>query len=451
MTYFAHKPSPPSTGPAAAWLIGLIALLAVPSTALGQSGGFEPSEASGLLDYVSIFVAGERINQTDADETERHIGPVGVERCKELERNATDRQVNFEYYWEDSSGGTPQIIGEDERYLIDLAFGDGENVACNPERTSGDREVGDCDQLAADPPRIIFGTLNGGTSVTLTWQALRDERDSDNSDERCEFPGDPDRPGESNMNGDAGMGSGMDTEAGMETGMETGMEAGTDADARTFDPDGYSAPDVPAPKTHDHVYSVRLFLTNADSDLDSNRAGDAAVRLDRTRPSGPQNALAAATENVIRVRFDTPVNREEIESYHLFYSEDPIPPFDEKSPEQLIDEGSVTRELLVGEAGDRSGQIKDEVTGVDLKSGLGEEVYVAIASRDEARNYSPLARIQPMTGTKVQDSIDPWARYLGAGGAEEGGFGCHTAGGTVPGPSLIAGLFAFLSVRIRRH
>jgi hypothetical protein len=450
MTYFAHKPSPPSTGPAAAWLVGLIALIAVPSSALGQSGGYAPAEASGLLDYVSVFVAGERVNQTDADEPPTNVGPVGVQRCRELSRNASDRQVTFDYYYDTSA--SVEIIGGDERFLIDLPYSQATDIACNPDRSGTDRDVTDCDQITQDAQRIIFGNLNGGISVTMTWDALRTERDSDNSDEECVFPSDPDRPDSNGMNGDAGMGDtgmgdagdvGMDAEAGMEP---DGTDMG--ADAYEIDPNGYSAPDVPEPKSDDHLYISRLFLTNTGEGTDSNRAADGAIRLDRTRPSGPQNAQAIATENVIRVRFDTPANREEIETYHVFYSNQPIPSFDQKSPEQLIEEGRVNRELLIGEADDRSGTLEDEISGLDLDG--GQRVYVAVASRDKARNYSPLAIIRPGFGNEVRNSIDWWGRYNAAGGPEEGGFGCRSVGHSPVTPTLLVIFLAGLGCLRRR-
>ena len=455
--YVTHHTSPLSHGRAAAWLVALFAVLALPSTALGQSNGYSPAEGSGLLDFVTVDVSGERVNQTDPDETEKNIGPIGVERCKELE-NASGRQVRFEFYY-DTSSASPKLIQEDDRFLFDEPFNEAGSVECTPGGSGMDRDTDQCTKLSQDGNDIIFETISGGEIVTFTWEALREEDDREvAADEECVFPADPDRGqtggdagngGDAGDTGDAGGDTGMDSS--MADGMDTDSEAGeTDvADATGGDGQAGSAPSVPAPKTDDHVYAVRLFLTDANSSsTDNYRSGDAALRLDRTRPSGPQNARAAATENVLRVRFDTPSNRQEIESYHVFYSDNRIPSFQDKSPEQLIDEGSVTRELLIGDADDRSGTLEDEITGIEKQQ--GNELYVAIASRDEARNYSPLARIQPNNdGITVQKSIDFWERYLGDGGAEEGGFGCRAVDGPPIGPSVLLVLAGLWGLRRR--
>ncbi|RDV38257.1 hypothetical protein DV096_10620 [Bradymonadaceae bacterium TMQ3] len=63
--------------------------------------------------------------------------------------------------------------------------------------------------------------------------------------------------------------------------------------------------------------------------------------------------------------------------------------------------------------------------GVDLEEGT--KVYVAVASRDEAKNYSVLS--EPLE-VDVVPTEDFWDYYVGAGGSETGGYGCTSTGGS---------------------
>jgi hypothetical protein len=461
MTYFAHKPSTPSTGPAAAWLVGLIALLAVPSTALGQSVEYSPSQASQYIQRVEVFVGGEQVNQNDPDERKKYVGPVGVERCKELTNNAPNRPVEFNFVYASSGQNAPRLIDEDDHYLIDSPFFRQDSIECSPGGGAGGSDsIADCEPIISNPDEIIIESSSNGERVTVQWGELREEADGTIGDtETCEFPDDPSRGngggdmGDAGMGDDAGMDSGMDTgsdaqmdvEAGPE--VEVGPEVGDAEDAGEDNGGGASAPDVSSPKTHDHIYAIRLFLTSQNNtSTDNYRVGDAALRLDRTRPAGPVNAFAASTESVLKVRFNTPSVREEIESYHVFYSDSPLPSFQQASPEDLIDNPAVTRRLLRGDADEISGQITEDIRGIDRTQ--GDSLYVGVASRDEARNYSPLAIIGPV---EVQKSIDFWERYLSDGGLEEGGFGCHAVAGSPVGPSILLVLFGFVGLRLRRQ
>ena len=456
--YVTHNTSPLSHGRAAAWLVALFAVLALPSKALGQSVEYSPSQASQYIDRVQVLIGGEQVNQTDPDERLKYMGTVGVERCKELTNNAPNRPVEFNFIYASSGQNAPQLIDDDDHYLIDSPFFRQDSLECSPGGGAGGSDsTADCKPIISNPDEIIIESSSNGERVTVQWEELREEADRTIGDtETCEFPDDPLRGnggedmGDGGMDEDAGMDTGSDAQMDIEAGpeVETGPEAGDAEDAGDDNGGGASAPDVSSPKTHDHVYAIRLFLTSQNStSTDNYRVGDAALRLDRTRPSGPVNAFAAATESVLKVRFSTPSNREEIESYHVFYSDSSIPGFQSASPQDLVDNPNVTRRLLRGDADEVSGQITEDIRGIDKTQ--GNRLYVGVASRDEARNYSPLAIIErPL---EVQKSIDFWERYLSDGGLEGGGFGCHAVAGSPVGPSVLIVLLGFLGLRRRRQ
>ncbi len=163
----------------------------------------------------------------------------------------------------------------------------------------------------------------------------------------------------------------------------------------------------------DESYYVQLRIRDyGGTGLDFAEWGFAEVRLvlDLIRPERPVLTDAIATENSIRVEFDRSPTTD-VRRHLVFYSPEPFAEGD------LLDTIANPRSprAVEGEESD-SGQITAELEG-------GSTVYVGMVARDEAGNYS--AASAPLEATVVETS-DFWDYYIGAGGGEQGGYGCHT-------------------------
>lgn len=160
------------------------------------------------------------------------------------------------------------------------------------------------------------------------------------------------------------------------------------------------------------------------------------VIFDLVRPAAPALRDAMATEDSITVEFERSSSTDVVGHYVLFGTE----PF----------EGGV----LPGEATSRGARriegASDSEKGTVTISGVepGQTIYIAVAARDRAGNYSVVS--EPIEAT-VFATVNFWDLYNEAGGAEAGGYGCaFAAGGPGAAASLIGLALVAFGFRRRR-
>lgn len=173
----------------------------------------------------------------------------------------------------------------------------------------------------------------------------------------------------------------------------------------------------------DNEYFIRIDTRDAAGD-DTIESSDAKLIVDGVRPSAPSGLTATATESRIEVSF-TGAADSDIDKYYVFYSTTAFADGD-------IDPTSASRTPLSDLSTEGS---------VSISLDSGETYYIAVASRDEAGNFSPLSNV---VTTAAQETQDFWEAYRGAGGEESGG--CSSTDGNLSIWALLL-LLAFFVTR----
>ena len=179
---------------------------------------------------------------------------------------------------------------------------------------------------------------------------------------------------------------------------------------------------------HDVSYYIQInvYVWNQNQTDLRRRRAEARFVLDLVRPEHPELTDVLATENSVTVEFERSVS-DDVRRHLVFYSRES---FEEG---QLLDDISTVRSPRAVEGDEsESGQVSAELEG-------GETVYVGMVARDRAGNFSPVSA--PMEATVIETN-DFWDFYTGAGGGEEGGYGCQTASTAPAAPAWwVAALF----------
>ncbi len=239
---------------------------------------------------------------------------------------------------------------------------------------------------------------------------------------------------------------------------QTPTDTGSSSDARDrFDPfgdgdstsnDGSGTSSTAGGDQFDRIYVLRAFMSEPSrSTIGGTQQGrqfrvDGVIWLDRTRPGAVRGVpRARASENTLVVEFTPPSDEDDVQNYHVFYSNEPI---DTRQPAaDLLDEDGVERTILtgVGDGGDtRIGEIEVDRTP-------GNTLHVALATRDAAQNFSSVTALDGEI--EVEESINFWDKYQKVGGAETG---CHVTPSERPPLGIGGGLLmlALLGLRARR-
>lgn len=160
------------------------------------------------------------------------------------------------------------------------------------------------------------------------------------------------------------------------------------------------------------------------------RRPEARVVFDLVRPEAPTLTDAFATEFSISVEFEGSTSLD-VERHAVIFSSES---FDGGvTPAQAT---SRTPRVVEGDVDVDSGRVTVELEG-------GSTVWVAVAARDKAGNYSLVS--DPME-VAVTSTINFWDVYRDGGGSEEGGHGCQVAGGDAPFGSLVWWLAALAMI-----
>lgn len=168
---------------------------------------------------------------------------------------------------------------------------------------------------------------------------------------------------------------------------------------------------------------------NSDSTSSTTQLGELRVVVDTKRPTAPDSFEALATESAIQITWVDESPASDRAGYGVFYSTTAF-------------EGGVAPDQVSGLqlAGNISATSSDRTTGeVQQSLTANSDIYIAIATRDEAGNYSVLTEPQIAT---VLDTIDFWEAYKASGGDEEGGY-CAQAS---PGRGRFGGELVWLGV-----
>ncbi|QDG51956.1 hypothetical protein FIV42_14775 [Persicimonas caeni] len=182
---------------------------------------------------------------------------------------------------------------------------------------------------------------------------------------------------------------------------------------------------------------------------------DAVVELDTKPPTPPTDISSVVVTEAeaslnwrlegdqdVPLDVDRQIDERAVNPFVLFYSERDL---SELTVRQALDADDVftsplIRDNLNNDGPDFSGNA--DLDELDL-SGEDSRIFIAIASRDDAGNYSELvipgAEFDPEgDGFAPVPVIDFWENYKEAGGAEAGG--CSTTGGPLSGSAAVLGL-----------
>lgn len=401
---------------------GMVGAMAASAPTGAAAQVYNPEDGEQLLEEVVITVeGGERINDTQEEGSDALIGTIGVQSCQDLEDSGGSVTFNFNLNTENFQGEI-ELEDGDEAYLMEFGVDEGPGT-CDREAVDG------CRRLDEELNNITITENQDSVTVDMSFDRLR--RYFDKQIEPCAFPG-------ADATSLQTVGQGLHNDAGMhaDTGtQDTGITDTSFQDTGGQDTGGAAAPVTGA----DRVYVVRLFLEGRQQNVTTGGIetvpvlADGALVLDRTRPPGVTNLRAAASENLLRMQFDPPEDTEDVENYHAFFASEPL---QGRTPEELATDENVTRRLIKGvsegDDGTRSGRVEE------LNQTAGEQLYVAVASRDAAENFSLLARTD--SALTVKESTDFWEKYKSAGGQESGGCGCRSTSAPPAGGALVAAL-----------
>jgi hypothetical protein len=362
---------------------------------------FDDYEApSGSAGSVQVSIDGtDRTDTTaEASEVEKLVAPIGVEECAEL-KTEVDGQPDIFFTW-----GNASPANVDDQRLREFDASLQSEPVC---RRGDNQDQSGCSRISegeSDSVTVSESTSGPPMQVGFTFPALMTYRDGQM--EECAFRG----------------------SAGMQQTSDAGLsDAGVMSDAGSVD-SGASGGDLP-----DIIYNARLFLN------DSGGSGsvvpvDAALYLDRTRPPEPQLLSAQATQNQIQYEIQRPSSRtNDVEAFWLFYSNDPISQGD--AGEEFFEQGGVSQRTL-GEYttdSDNAGESFTDSVSVSLTS--GNTVYVGVATRDKAENFSVVGTTgESLTVAQERGFGDV---YMDSGGSERGGCGCASSTPGVPLSPLV--------------
>ncbi len=192
--------------------------------------------------------------------------------------------------------------------------------------------------------------------------------------------------------------------------------------------------------TSDDEFFVRLTWDPDRSTEGAFSTADMRFILDTTRPDAPTLDDALATENTISVGW-TDSSASDLDEYALVYAT------------ESFSGGVLPTEVTAAISSARNQRVaNNESNSQDVTADLTPEatVYIALASRDQAGNYSELSTV---VETTVVDTVDFWEAYRNAGGSEEGGYCAHTPAGApshVPGALVILGGLVLAGLRRQR-
>lgn len=393
---------------------------------------FNPEDGGDLIDDVVVQIAGgKRVNERDEP-----VGRIGVTQCSEQ----IGETINFIYKLNALlNAGTQSRIELEDAYLIEFTAGSGIDGTCNPI----DNDTNGCRRLDESQDGISITEGNNVIQADLDFEVML--RWEDQRTEECAFVTSAQTQTSTQpLNHDAGDASMSDVaprDAVSDTGMGGGMDVAIDAGA----PDSAASRDTAVSEPvegADRYYVVRLHLTSTRLDnigqrQETEEVVDAPLLIDRTRPNPPSNIDAASTENTLKVAFDPPSNIDEVDSYHAFFANEALD--SSLTPEELADQKSVERRTIKG-VSDKDGRMTGKVDDIGQKA--GDSLYVAIASRDDGRNFSNLAR--KTDAITIQESVDFWEKYNDAGGGEPGGCACGTTGSNPANLLLAVGVLGGL-------
>lgn len=374
-------------------LVGAVLVAALGLPAVADAQNFNPKTGGDLINDTTVIVSpGERVESDTRD-----FGSIGVVQCRNL-IDDDDAQITFQYELNPNYRGRVEL---DDQFLLEFPADDGLQGQC--DRTSDNA----CRRLNDGNEDIRISSSQSAIEIEMPFELMLEYRDG--LREICAF--------ESSSSGgsrDAGM-----------------TDAGTQPVAGG-----------------NRIYSGRAFLIGRRNSVgvdDDERLADAAFELDRTRPPAPSDLRAGALSSKIQVTFTPPQQTSNVEGYHVFYSNSQFS--SSAKPENLDDREDVERRPLT-DATEEDGEISGTISGLSLQA--GDTIYVGVASREESKNFSNLARTDGTT--QVRTAPDFPKRYSNAGGSETGGCGCSsTTSPRTVGLALLAGLVALLGFRVRRR
>lgn len=157
---------------------------------------------------------------------------------------------------------------------------------------------------------------------------------------------------------------------------------------------------------------------------------EARLVLDLVRPETPVLHDALVTENSIYVEFEASPS-EDVRRHYVVYSSSPF--------EAGSDARDLNRRALSSSA------TEDGRVTVSLEA--GSTVHVGVAARDRAGNFSTTSDSISVT---VMETNTFWDYYVGAGGSDEGGYGCQVMPAMSPLGAVLSWLLivaAWLGIR----
>lgn len=162
----------------------------------------------------------------------------------------------------------------------------------------------------------------------------------------------------------------------------------------------------------DREYFVQITFNN-DSTTTTTQVGELRMIVDTKRPTAPTAFEGLATESAIQVSWTDASPAEDRAGYGVFYST------------TAFEGGKAPSEVSgLQFAGNITVTTDDKVSGTVTRSlPANTDIYIALATRDLAGNYSVLTEPKLVT---VLDTIDFWEAYKSSGGGEEGGY-CTSA------------------------
>jgi hypothetical protein len=173
----------------------------------------------------------------------------------------------------------------------------------------------------------------------------------------------------------------------------------------------------------DQRYFVRVFLENRNSSPAREELSDAVVHIDAERPPAPSEVTdLTATQSRIYLSWEQP-ERGDLEDFMAFWSTRDIRGED---IDTLADADDVSSRRVRLDDPDPEGTSFSGHAVIDDGLTDSEQIYAAVAARDDVRNLSQPAYGED--GAEVLPVTDFWEVYRGAGGAETGG--CSAAGGS---------------------
>ena len=185
------------------------------------------------------------------------------------------------------------------------------------------------------------------------------------------------------------------------------VDASIDFETLTDISDSSECTDEELDRSHYIQLRLRDYVGGNTSDW---QYSEVRVVVDLIRPGAPVLTDALATESSIRVEFDRSES-DDVERHLVFYS---TQSFEEGQP---LDEVTDRSPRAVEGEEPTEGTVSFDLEG-------DQEIYIGMVSRDRAGNFSTVSA--PLQA-QVVETEGFWDRYVEAGGAEAGGYGCTAA------------------------